>query len=512
MMDDFPPTFTGNFPPRGPRLFDTGKLPEYPVDRDERLEGHYFTKFWHDRWLNSQMHLTASLEVQACALNLFFLSQKQTPVGTLPDDETILAKMLRIDLVLWRDLRARQITPLHGWSPCRCGDEMRLAHPVVPVIILDDLSEAQRRALVIADNKLAENAGWDEELLRVELAALGELDFDLDLLGFSDEELENLLGDLDGMALGETEGEDDVPEAPEDPTSRPGDLWILGKHRLLCGDATVATDVERVLNGIQPLLMVTDPPYGVQYDPAWRNQMGAAKTERTGKVLNDDRADWREAWDLFPGDVSYVWNGALHATTVAESLEAAGFNVRSQIIWAKDRLVLSRGDYHWQHEPCWYAVKKTGKGHWAGDRKQTTLWRITYVNDKFCERSGYSRDELIGQNHRILKSGAHDPEFYAEMYRTLSSGNIWSGEIQNRQKDGSFYWVKSTIAPQMEGEGSLKKFVSIRTDITQTKQDQAALNMQEFFEFVQDEVYIKPLLQIPRRQRRQCWKEAPTTG
>jgi len=246
----------------------------------------------------------------------------------------------------------------------------------VPVIVLDHLSEAQRRALVIADNKLAENAGWDEELLRTELATLDEMDFDLDLMGFSDEELEVLLGDPEGTALGEAEGEDDVPEPPEDPTSRLGDLWLLGKHRLFCGDATVATDVARVLDGIKPLLMVTDPPYGVQYDPAWRNQVGAAKTKRTGKVLNDDRADWREAWALFPGDVSYVWHGALHATTVAESLEAAGFNVRSQIIWAKDRLVLSRGDYHWQHEPCWYAVKKTGKGHWAGDRKQTTLWRI----------------------------------------------------------------------------------------------------------------------------------------
>ena len=98
--------------------------------------------------------------------------------------------------------------------------------------------------------------------------------------------------------------------------------------------------------------MVSDPPYGVEYDPSWRNQAGAAATRRTGKVLNDDRADWREAWALFPGDVAYVWHGALHATTVAESLEAAGFAIRSQIIWAKERLVLSRGDYHWQHEPC----------------------------------------------------------------------------------------------------------------------------------------------------------------
>ena len=111
--------------------------------------------------------------------------------------------------------------------------------------------------------------------------------------------------------------------------------------------------------------------------PAWRNKAGAAATRRTGKVLNDDRADWREAWALFPGDVAYVWHGALHAATVAESLEVAGFAIRSQIIWAKERLVLSRGDYHWQHEPCAYAVRRGGKGHWAGDRKQTTLWQIS---------------------------------------------------------------------------------------------------------------------------------------
>ena len=277
-----------------------------------------------------------------------------------------------------------------GWTvPCMVADDGELiaGHgrvlaatllglSEVPVIRLGHLDEAERRAYRIANNKLTEMGDWDEAVLRDEIAGLLAEDFDLTLLGITDEDLDALLQDPD-VGDGEAEGEDDIPEAPVDPVSRPGDLWLLGKHRLLCGDATVATDVERVLNGTQPLLMVTDPPYGVQYDPGWRNQAGAAKTKRTGKVLNDDRADWREAWDLFPGDVSYVWHGALHATTVAESLEAAGFNVRSQIIWAKDRLVLSRGDYHWQHEPCWYAVKKAGKGHWAGDRKQTTLWHIS---------------------------------------------------------------------------------------------------------------------------------------
>ena len=172
------------------------------------------------------------------------------------------------------------------------------------------------------------------------------------------------------------DGEDDVPAAPEVPVSRAGDLWLLGRHRLLCGDATCASDVARLLGDVRPHLMVTDPPYGVEYDPAWRNESGASQTRRTGKVLNDDRADWREAWVLFPGEVAYVWHGALHAGTVADSLLACGFEIRSQIIWSKERLVLSRGHYHWQHEPCWYAVKKGGSGAWAGDRKQTTVWPI----------------------------------------------------------------------------------------------------------------------------------------
>ena len=277
-----------------------------------------------------------------------------------------------------------------GWTvPCLVADDgeliaghgrvlaaTQLGLTEAPVIVLGHLTEAQRRAYRIADNKLTELGTWDEALLSAELNDLLAEDYDLSLIGFDDAELEELLAGEVDPETASRDGEDDVPEALETRISRPGDLWVLGKHRLLCGDATVATDIERLLGDVTPLLMVTDPPYGVEYDPGWRNKAGAVATKRTGKVLNDDRADWREAWALFPGDVAYVWHGALHATTVAESLDASGFNIRSQIIWAKDRLVLSRGDYHWQHEPCLYAVKKTGKGHWAGDRKQTTLWQI----------------------------------------------------------------------------------------------------------------------------------------
>ena len=205
-----------------------------------------------------------------------------------------------------------------------------------PVHIARGLTPSQARAYRLMDNRASENAEWDEALLGLELGDPQGDGFDLALTGFDDAELNRLLAGL-GDEDGAREGEDDIPETPVDPVSRPGDLWLLGPHRLLCGDSTVATDVERVLGGVTPLLMVTDPPYGVEYDPSWRNQAGAARTRRTGKVLNDDRADWREAWSLFPGDVAYVWHGALHATTVAESGGVASNHLGEGAVGAQPR-------------------------------------------------------------------------------------------------------------------------------------------------------------------------------
>jgi len=250
----------------------------------------------------------------------------------------------------------------------------------VPALRLGHLSPAQARALRLADNQIALNSGWDESLLAAEIARIrDEAVVDLDVLDFSGMELDRLLASL-ALEAGGDLAQDDLdapaPERPTEPVTRPGDLWWLGRHRLLCGDATSAGDVARLLAGARPHLMVTDPPYGVEYDPSWRNQAGVSATLRTGRVANDDRADWREAWSLFPGDVAYVWHAGVHARTVIESLEAAGFAIRSQIVWGKPRLVLGRGDYHWQHEPCLYAVRKGATGHWQGARDQTTLWSI----------------------------------------------------------------------------------------------------------------------------------------
>ncbi len=264
-------------------------------------------------------------------------------------------------------------TVLAGHGCLAAAKLMGLAR--VPTITLSDLTPAQARGYVIADNKLAELAGWDREKLSIEMHDLAELDFDLTLTGFEAPELELLASDF----LASNKNPDDVvPPVAADgkPVSRLGDIWCLGKHRLACGDATDPALVRRLLQGVTPVLMATDPPYAVNYTPAWRHKLGINTSRRNRPILNDDRADWHEAWALFPGDVAYVWHAGLHATTVAASLVEAGFDIRSQIIWNKSRFVIGRGDYHWQHEPCWYAVRKGRGGRWNGHRDQSTVWNI----------------------------------------------------------------------------------------------------------------------------------------
>ncbi len=251
------------------------------------------------------------------------------------------------------------------------------AYAEIRVIVARGWTEEQCRAFGLLDNKVALNSEWDDVLLGQELEALDGLGVDLSTLGFDEKELAKF---FDQLEEGLTDP-DEVPDEPVVPVSRSGDMWILGRHRITCGDSTKAADVSRVLGDVKPHLMVTDPPYGVEYDASFRNGIKRADgsivgARAVGKVENDDRADWREAWALFPGAVAYVWHASLHSHEVVESLLATGFELRSMIIWAKNQLAISRGHYHWQHEPCWYAVRKGGTGHWSGDRKQSTLWEI----------------------------------------------------------------------------------------------------------------------------------------
>jgi ParB-like nuclease domain len=240
----------------------------------------------------------------------------------------------------------------------RVGAAPKAGVTSIPVLVARGWSEEEKRAYRLADNQLAARADWDPNLLRNELQELGFADFDLGLIGFEPERLETILAGLGSSGLTDP---DSVPEVSDQPVTRPGDIWLLGDHRVGCGDSTNATDVAQVLSGAKPHLMVTDPPYGVGYEPSWRSRrnLGSGKLAQ-GKVLNDDRADWREAYELFPGDVAYVWHGALHGDVVAAGLAACGLQPRAQIIWSKQHFTLSRGDYHWQHETCWYAVRARG--------------------------------------------------------------------------------------------------------------------------------------------------------
>jgi DNA methylase len=156
----------------------------------------------------------------------------------------------------------------------------------------------------------------------------------------------------------------------------------------LCGDATDEADVARVLGEATPQLLTSDPPYGVEYDPTWRPQVGRRGRHAVGPVTNDDRVDWRAAIQWYRGDVVYLWHAGLHAGAVGESLTALGFVLRAQIIWQKPHFVLGRGDYHWAHEPCWYAVRKGRPSHWRGDRTQSTVWSVPNLNPIGGQRGG----------------------------------------------------------------------------------------------------------------------------
>jgi DNA modification methylase len=257
----------------------------------------------------------------------------------------------------------------------------KLGMTEVPVALADELTDAQVKAFRLLANRSSTWADWDKDLLTIELLDLDGMGFDLELTGFDPDELSFYTGTAPS---GSGADPDDIPETPLHPVTLPGDVWLLGKHRICCGDSTDAGVVKLALSGVSPLLMVTDPPYGVDYDPVDRGKarnadgklLSVGMKRAVGRVQNDDRADWHEAFNLFPGDVAYVWHAAINPAAAQDMLEKAGFEIRMQIIWAKSNFVVSRGHYHMQHEPAMYAVRKGKTAHWKGDRKQSTLWQI----------------------------------------------------------------------------------------------------------------------------------------
>jgi DNA modification methylase len=245
----------------------------------------------------------------------------------------------------------------------------------VPVIVLDHLTDMQKRAYIIADNQLALNADWDEELLRIELAALQDEDFNVDLIGFEDEELARLLAAQD--AIDGLTDEDAVPDLSAPPVSTAGDLWILGSHKLLVGDATETSAVAKLMDGALADLVFTDPPYNVDYE---------GYTEERLKIKGDSMSDsdfkqFLEATFcsyrtiVKPGASMYVCHSSSWQREFQNAMDSAGFEVRCQIIWAKNTFAWGFGRYKFQHEPIFYAHLSGQKDMWYGDKTQSTLWQ-----------------------------------------------------------------------------------------------------------------------------------------
>jgi DNA modification methylase len=253
----------------------------------------------------------------------------------------------------------------------------------IPVILCDEWTPAQVKAFRLVVNRSATWADFDDELLALELQELKESDFDLSLTGFDPKELDDLL-----LAPDDDERANAVPPVPEHPVSRTGDLWLCGKHRVLCGDATSPVAVAQLLGDRKPHLMVTDPPYGIELDSEWRDRAGLngcgpaeasymknrteGHTETT--ISGDTRADWSEAFELVPSlQIAYVWHASIFTREVLNGLLRIGFLYPQQIIWNKGRTVLTRTHYWYQHEPCWYVRKKNAP--WFGKAgENSTIW------------------------------------------------------------------------------------------------------------------------------------------
>ena len=299
----------------------------------------------------------------------------------------------------------------HVLNCAECAERLKAARKLgtwpggdtsgIPVILCDEWTPAQVRAFRLMMNRSVTWANWDEELLALEIQELNAADFDLSLTGFDPKEIDDLL--LDG---GDDDQANAVPPVPENPVSRPGDLWLCGKHRVLCGDSTRPEDVATLLGGREPILMVTDPPYGIELDSEWRDRAGlntapgqkrtaiskaVAKLHPTAPaepsymkhrteghtettISGDTRADWSEAFELVPSlQIAYVWHASIFTREVLNGLLRIGFLYPQQIIWNKGRTVLTRTHYWYQHEPCWYVRKKNAP--WFGKAgENSTVW------------------------------------------------------------------------------------------------------------------------------------------
>ena len=339
----------------------------------------------------------------------------------------------------------------------------KLGLALVPVVVLEHLSPTQRRALVIADNRIAENAGWDEAMLRIELVTLQDDDFDVSLTGFDADALAELLADEDGNGAGETD-DDAVPEITETPISRLGDVWVLGGHRLLCGDSTKAECFEQLLQGEPVDMVFTDPPYNVNYANTAKDKMRGTNRAILNDNLGDGFYDFLLA-ALTPTIANcrggiYVAMSSSELDVLQSAFREAGGKWSTFVIWAKNTFTLGRSDYQRQYEPILYGWPEGATRHWCGDRDQSDVWQIKkpHKNDlhptmkpvELVERAirnssrpgnvvldpfGGSGTTLIAaeKSGRLARLIELDPKYVDVIVRRWQD---WTGKQATRQSDG----------------------------------------------------------------------------
>lgn len=352
----------------------------------------------------------------------------------------------------------------------RLAAAQKLAMAMVPVVVLEHLSPTQRRALVIADNRIAENAGWDETMLRVEMEALQLDDFDMSLTGFDADALAELMAGGDGEEPGNTD-DDAVPEVVETAISRTGDVWLLGPHRLLCGDSTLAESYAQLLQGEEVDMVFTDPPYNVNY-------ANTAKDKMRGKnraILNDNLGDG--FYDFLLAALTptvthckgaiYVAMSSSELDVLQSAFREAGGKWSTFVIWAKNTFTMGRSDYQRQYEPILYGWPEGGKHHWCGDRNQSDVWQIKkpHKNDlhptmkpvELVERAirnssrpgnsvmdpfGGSGTTMIAaeKTGRVARLIELDPKYVDVIVRRWQD---WTGKQATRESDGVAFDAQS---------------------------------------------------------------------